>query len=252
MVQLKTLFKLSPALAIRYFKKKNSTFTWDWYELWQDAHKKTFTVAKVMQEKILNDIRDALDKALADGQTFRDFSKELKPILQKRGWWGEQIIVDSKGNAEKVQLGSMYRLKTIYRVNMQTSYMTGRYATQMDNVDNRPYWEYVAVMDSSTRPEHAMLNGMVYRYDDPFWKSFYPPNGWNCRCRVNALSDYKLKKKKLPVYDSKGHLSEEMRLVSKKSGEYKPVTVYTDPLTGKRIAPDVGWSYNPASGLNDD
>ena len=92
---------------------------------------------------------------------------------------------------------------------------------------------------------------MVYRYDDPFWKSFYPPNGWNCRCRVNALSDYKLKKKKLPVYDSKGHLSEEMRLVSKKSGEYKPVTVYTDPLTGKRIAPDVGWSYNPASGLND-
>ena len=135
---------------------------------------------------------------------------------------------------------------------MQTSYMTGRYATQMDNVDNRPYWEYVAVMDSSTRPEHAMLNGLVYRYDDPFWKSFYPPNGWNCRCRVNALSDYKLKKKKLTVYDSNGHLSEEMRLVSKKSGEYKPVTVYTDPLTGKRIAPDVGWSYNPASGLNDD
>ena len=60
------------------------------------------------------------------------------------------------------------------------------------------------------------------------------------------------KKKKIPVYDANGLLSEEMRLVSKKSGEYKPVTVYTDPLTGKRIAPDVGWSYNPASGLNDD
>ena len=252
MVQLKTLFKLSPALAIKYFTKKNNKLTWDWYEIWQDAHKRTFTVAKVVQEKILNDIREALDKALQDGKTFKDFSKELKPTLQKRGWWGEQIIVDSKGNAEKVQLGSMYRLKTIYRVNMQTSYMTGRYATQMDNVDNRPYWEYVAVMDSSTRPEHAMLNGLVYRYDDPFWKSFYPPNGWNCRCRVNALSEYKLKKKKLPVYDSDGHLSEEMRLVSKKSGEYKPVTVYTDPLTGKKIAPDVGWSYNPASGLNDD
>ena len=111
---------------------------------------------------------------------------------------------------------------------------------------------FLAVMDSSTRPEHAMLNGLVYRYDDPFWNSFYPPNGWNCRCRVNALSDYKLKEKKLSVYDSNGHLSEEMRLVSKKSGEYKPVTVYTDPLTGKKIAPDVGWSYNPASGLNDD
>ena len=252
MVQLKTLFKLSPALAIKYFTKKNNKLTWDWYEIWQDAHKRTFTVAKVVQEKILNDIREALDKALQEGKTFKDFSKELKPTLQKRGWWGEQIIVDNNGNAEKVQLGSMYRLKTIYRVNMQTSYMTGRYATQMDNVEDRPFWEYVAIMDSSTRPEHAMLNGLVYRYDDPFWKSFYPPNGWNCRCRVNALSDSKLKKKKLVVYDSNGHLSEEIRLVSKKSGEYKPVTVYTDPLTGKKIAPDVGWSYNPASGLNDD
>ena len=50
---------------------------------------------------------------------------------------------------------------------------------------------------------------------------------------------------------SDGTLSDEMHLVSKKSGEYKPVTVYTDPLTGKKIAPDVGWSHNPSSGLVD-
>ena len=191
----------------------------------------------------------ALEKALTEGKTFREFSKELKPTLQKKGWWGEQIVVDSQGVAEKVQLGSMYRLKTIYSVNMQTAYQTGRYKTQYENVDNRPYWEYVAVMDASTRPEHAMLNGLVYRYDDPFWQSFYPPNGWRCRCRVNALSDYNLQKKNRTVSSSAGTLSEELALVSKKSGEYKPVTVYTDPLTGKRVAPDVGWSHNPASGL---
>ena len=123
--------------------------------------------------------------------------------------------------------------------------------SEMDNTDNRPYWEYVAVLDSKTRPEHAQLHGLVYRYDDPFWASFYPPNGWRCRCRVNALSNYNLQKKNIKPSDSTGTLSQEMRLVSKKSGEYKPVTVYTDPLTGKKIAPDVGWSHNPASGLND-
>ena len=171
MVQLKGLFKLAPTAAIKYFKKKGQTYTWDWYELWQDAHKKTFTVAKVMREDILKDIRSALDKALEEGKTFHEFQKELKPTLQKKGWWGEQIVVDTQGNAEKVQLGSMYRLKTIYAVNMQTSYMTGRYKTQMDNIDNRPYWEYVAVLDSKTRPEHAQLHGLVYRYDDPFWAS---------------------------------------------------------------------------------
>ena len=105
----------------------------------------------------------------------------------------------------------------------------------MDNVDNRPYWEYVAVLDNRTRPEHAQLHGLIYRYDDPFWASFYPPNGWRCRCRVNALSNYNLKKKDAKPGNSTGTLSQEMRLVSKKSGEYKPVTVYTDPLTGKKL-----------------
>ena len=55
-------------------------------------------------------------------KTFREFSKELKQTLQKKGWWGEQIVVDTEGVAEKVQLGSMYRLKTIYSLNMQTAY----------------------------------------------------------------------------------------------------------------------------------
>ncbi len=247
MVQLKGLFKLAPSLAIKYFKNKNNKFSWDWYELWQDAHKKSFTVAKVMREDVLKDIRSALDKALSEGKTFREFSKEIKPTLQKKGWWGEQIVVDSKGTAEKVQLGSMYRLKTIYSVNMQVAYQTGRYKTQIENKENRPYWQYVAVLDANTRPEHAQLHDLVFPCDDAFWTAFYPPNGWRCRCRVRALSDNYVKKHNLTVDLSDNKLSEEERLVSKKSGEYKPVTFYTDPLTGKKIAPDVGWSYNPAA-----
>ena len=77
MIQLKSLFKLAPAMAIKYFRKKNNKFSWDWYELWQDAHKKSFTVAKAMREDILKDIRSALEKALTEGKTFREFSKNL-------------------------------------------------------------------------------------------------------------------------------------------------------------------------------
>ena len=243
MPDLKAIFKLSPSMAIKYFKNKNNELSWDWHEVWQSAHQKTFTVAKLMNENILQDIRDSLDKALAEGQTFQQFQKELKPILQKKGWWGEQFVGDSEGNIEKVQMGSLSRLKTIYQVNMQTSYMTGRYKTQLDDADNRPYWQYVAVMDKRTRPEHAELNERTFRYDDPFWNSFYPPNGWRCRCRVRALASDDLNG--IEADDSKGQLSEEMQLVSKKTGEMKLVTIYTDPLTNHKIAPDVGWSYNP-------
>src|SRR5574344_716881 len=245
MANLKAIFKLSPAIAIKYFKSKKSQLSWDWYDLWQNAHKKTITEAKAMREDILKDIRSSLESALEEGKTFQQFQKELKPTLQKKGWWGE-VVVAKDGALEKVQLGSMYRLKTIYSVNMQTAYQTGRYKTQIENTDNRPYWEYVAVLDSRTRPEHAQLHGLIFRYDDPFWNSFYPPNGWRCRCRVNAVSDYNVKDRKLYVDNSEGRLTEEQHLVSKKSGEYKPVKVYTDPLTNKKIAPDVGWSCNPA------
>ena len=243
MPNLKAIFKLSPSMAIKYFKNKNNKLSWDWHEVWQSAHQKSFTVAKLMNEDILQDIRDSLDKALAEGQTLQQFQKELKPTLQKKGWWGEQFVGDSEGNIEHVQMGSLSRLKTIYQVNMQTSYMTGRYKTQLDNADNRPYWQYVAVMDKRTRPEHAELNERTFRYDDPFWNSFYPPNGWRCRCRVRALASDDLNG--IEADDSKGQLSEEMQLVSKKTGEMKPVTIYTDPLTNHKIAPDVGWSYNP-------
>ncbi len=248
-MELSGIFKLSPSLAIKYFKGKKNQATWDWYEMWEDAHQKSFTVAKAMREDVLNDIRTSLDKALVEGQTFESFKKELKPTLQKKGWWGEQIVVDSNGVAEKVQLGSNYRLKTIYSVNMQTAYQTGRYKTQMENVENRPYLQYVAVLDGRTRPDHAQLHDLVFPHDDGFWDSFYPPNGWRCRCRVRSLSKSKLQQKGLKADSSQGRLSSEDMLVSKKSGEYKPVTVYTDPLTTKRIAPDVGWSHNPATGL---
>jgi SPP1 gp7 family putative phage head morphogenesis protein len=194
---------------------------------------------------ILQDIRDMVQKALNEGITFAQFKKELEPKLKAKGWWGRKMIMDAEGKASEVQLGSPHRLKTIYQTNLQTAYNAGRWQEQMENVDNRPYWQYVAVMDKRTRPTHAALNGKVFRADDPFWNTHYPPLGFRCRCRVRALSDKNLKDRGLTVESSKGRLSEQEVLVSKKTGELRPVTVYRDPLTGEKIAPDVGWNYNP-------
>ena len=265
--ELKYLISLQPQEAIKYLNSKGYKFSWDWHEVWQDAHTRSFTVAKVMREDILTDIREIVQKSLDEGLTLQQFTKELKPKLLDKGWWGaisgtpeevkdellkRKLIKDASlipaGNEPvTIQLGSLRRLKTIYRTNIQTSYMAGRYKSQIDNIDNRPYWQYVAVMDKRTRPTHAQLNGRVFRYDDPFWDSFYPPNGWGCRCRVRALSNDNLKDRSLDVDSSEGQLSEEMQVVSKKTGEEKPVAVYTDSLTGHKISPDVGWSYNPGN-----
>jgi SPP1 gp7 family putative phage head morphogenesis protein len=248
-VDLAYAFGLKPEKAIEYFQGKGYAFSWDWQEVWQEAHAKAFTVAKAMKLDILQDIRDGLQEALDSGITYQDFAKSLTPKLKAKGWWGKTETVDqATGEVTAVQLGSPYRLRTIFDQNIQTAYNVGRYRSQMENVGSRPYLQYVAVMDARTRPAHAALNGKVFRSDDPFWDSFYPPNGWRCRCRVRALDGGNLEERSLKVESSAGKLTERDELVSRKTGEVAPVTVYTGTdLAGKKftVAPDVGWSYNP-------
>ena len=120
-VDLGFAVKLPPRQAIRYFQSKGYAISWNWWETWQAAHAKAFTVAKATRLDVLQTIRGGLDRALRDGTTERTFLKELEPALRKAGWWGQQTIVDSAGNAEVVQLGSPHRLKTIFRTNLRTA-----------------------------------------------------------------------------------------------------------------------------------
>jgi SPP1 gp7 family putative phage head morphogenesis protein len=65
-----------------------------------------------------------------------------------------------------------------------------------------PYLQYETVGDGRVRPEHAVLDGIVRLVDDKFWSTFYPPNGWNCRCSVVQGDDMKvtdLSKKEKPT-----------------------------------------------------
>jgi len=165
---------LPPERAIAYFRAKGYAITFDWHELQAEAAAKAFTVAKCTRLDILTDIRDALQKTLDQGMTLKQFQKELTPTLKAKGWWGKQEVVDPRtGEVRRAQLGSPWRLRTIYETNMATAYAAGRYQEQLENADAQPYWMYVAVMDARTRPSHAALNGKILRYDDPFWNSFY-------------------------------------------------------------------------------
>jgi SPP1 gp7 family putative phage head morphogenesis protein len=55
-----------------------------------------------------------------------------------------------------------------------------------DLLKSRPYWKYVC-NETMIVPCHQEWNGLVLRYDDPWWKNHFPPNGPECRCRVTAV-----------------------------------------------------------------
>lgn len=52
--------------AIEYFRQKGFAIGFDHQDVWQAQHQVSFTVAKVMQQDILEDIRQAVDAALVD------------------------------------------------------------------------------------------------------------------------------------------------------------------------------------------
>ncbi|AJO79219.1 phage minor head protein [Pseudomonas sp. MRSN 12121] len=255
---LKAIFGMEPKNAVAYLKAKGYAITWNWQEMLDQAHDQSFTVAKAMRLDLLSDIRGALETALLEGQTLKKFIADLQPVLESQGWWGQQVIVDSEGVGELVQLGSPRRLKTIYQTNLQSAYMAGRKAEMEQTTETHPYWMYVAILDGKTRPSHRALHGQVFRHDDPIWSAIFPPNGFNCRCRVVALSEAAVKRRGLKVVSSVGRMFTETveTGTDKRTGEIRtaPVTgIRTTDAAGKAITfrTDPGFNHAPGTGLAD-
>jgi SPP1 gp7 family putative phage head morphogenesis protein len=87
------------------------------------------------------------------------------------------------------------------------AYARERRKSFLENIDNRPYWQWVAVVDPSTRPAHIELHEKVFRYDDSIWEKYWPPIDKTCRCRVRALSERDMEKRGLILSDGQKFLS---------------------------------------------
>ncbi|MCK9987607.1 MAG: hypothetical protein AzoDbin1_04079 [Azoarcus sp.] len=250
MAAIQARLDLEPADAIRYFESKGEQLAWDYTEVWREANAHAFTVAKVTELEVLRSIRAEVGKAIGKGQTFEDFKRTLRPRMQELGWWGTKEVLDGDtGEITKVQLGSNRRLRTIYQTNVQTAYMAGRYKRYLANVADRPYWRYVAIMDSRTRPAHAALNGKVWRWDDPIWEIIWPPNGWGCRCRIVALTEAEFKALGVTLEDGREAIVESQVVINKAGDTATVKGIRYKDANGKDAVfrPDPGWDYNPGA-----
>jgi SPP1 gp7 family putative phage head morphogenesis protein len=245
-VDLSYAFTLPPEQAIAYFQSKGYAMAFDWQAVWAQANAWSFTVAKAMQQDVLEAIRDELTLALKNGTTFAAFKKELEPRLRALGWWGRQEVVGPDGETVSVQLGSVRRLQTIFRNNIQTAYQVGRWQSFWEGRDVTPYLQYIAVKDGATRASHAALNLRAFKIDDRIWRYIYPPNGFNCRCRVRAYTRGQIERRGIAVSES----GDDLQLVDRtdaRTGLVYQQAVYKTRGMQTAFAPDKGWSYNPGT-----
>ena len=227
-------FDLVPEQALAFFRAKGMRTTFSWQDMMGQEHAAAFTVAKMMDTDMLEDVRASLDDALARGVPFGEWSQSITPLLQAKGWWGRQPLVDPlTGQTVVAQLGSPGRLKTIFRTNMQSAYSVGAWERIAEQAQDAPFLMYDAVDDHRTRDEHRAWDNKVLPVDSPFWRTHYPPNGWNCRCGVIQLSQDDLEEFALSVDEIPDQ------------GTYK----WTNPRTGKTsrvpVGVDPSFDFNP-------
>jgi SPP1 gp7 family putative phage head morphogenesis protein len=80
-------------------------------------------------------------------------------------------------------------LKSEYNHAIASGQMGERWQEIERNKSLAPYLTYNTMRDGRVRPIHQKLEGVTRKIDDAFWSSYYPPNGWACRCTVNQSGD---------------------------------------------------------------
>lgn len=100
---------------------------------------------------------------------------------------GSRVIQEAY-DASGVTIRNSYMAENTFRTQTSIAYHAGKWQTEQEPVIQEALWGYTyfTVGDDRVREEHESLDGTSLPKEDTFWKRYYPPNGWSCRCTVVA------------------------------------------------------------------
>ena len=125
-------------------------------------------------------------------KTFHELNEAFPSLIDENG--GRKPFERFLNDVQKID-GTYNRnyLRAEYNFVQSSAEMAAKWEQFAEDGD-RYNLQYRTAGDDKVRPEHAALNGVTLPMTDPFWESYYPPNGWGCRCTV-----VQVRKSKYPV-----------------------------------------------------
>lgn len=138
-----------------------------------------------ISERVPPEMADALRKDLyifSGFKTYHELKESAERLLRPDG----SLKPFSEFYQDTLKVRDKYNkawLKAEYNYAVRTADAAARWA-EIEKDKEHIDLLYETVGDSNVRPDHAALEGVCLPVDDPFWAIAYPPNGWNCRCRV--------------------------------------------------------------------
>lgn len=151
-------------------------------------------------------------------------------------------MLDENGNKKPFErfLNDVLKINDTYNANylhaeynfVQASATMAAKWEQFSEDGDRYNLQYRTAKDDKVRPEHAALDGVTLPMSDSFWETYFPPNGWNCRCSV-----VQVRKQKYPATE---HAEAMSRGEEAMNGERYNIFRFNSGKQGKTM-PD----YNP-------
>lgn len=168
-------------------------------------------------------------------KTFHELNEAFPSLLDENG--NKKTFERFLNDVRKIDetYNSNY-LRAEYNFVQASAEMAAKWEGFMEDGDHY-YLQYRTQHDDKVRPEHASLDRVTLPPSDSFWESYYPPNGWNCRCTVVQV----LKRKYEPTpHDEAMSLGEDALQTDKKgifrfnSGKEQKTVPDYNPYTIKR------------------
>lgn len=78
--------------------------------------------------------------------------------------------------------------ENIFRTNNSTAYNAGNWNRYQSRLSEIAYYQYLAINDNRTTPLCDGLDGTTLPTTDPVWSDYWPPNHYQCRSEVVAIS----------------------------------------------------------------
>lgn len=155
---------------------------------------------------ILNDQGEPSPEVLKMRQNLYKFSmvKDYAMLEELNGYLsgGNEMMRWEEFRDMALQLNKKYNLNYL-QAEWQTALQAGKFASLWEEYERNkglfPSLRYRTQGDDQVRKEHEKLDGIVKPIEDPFWSSYYPPNGWRCRCYVIQTAEHPTTDKDMPT-----------------------------------------------------
>lgn len=155
-------------------------------ETHSDILDSTFAQAEMSDEMRANLQRS--DYIFSGFKTFHEVGEAFYSLLDEDG--KKKAFNQFLNDVKKIdQTYNERYLRAEYNFVSASADMAARWE-QFSKDEDEYYLQYRTANDGAVRPEHAALHDVTLPASDSFWDSYYPPNGWNCRCTVVQVLKY--------------------------------------------------------------